>query len=49
MVDFVGIAVIGICILITCCCLLCGKPDGNNPPNINQGKIYSFAFIPIKF
>lgn len=46
MVDFVGITVIVICILITCVCLLCGKPDGDNLPKINEGKIYQLI-IPI--
>lgn len=44
MVDFVGMAVIGICVLITCCCLLCGRPGGDNnlPKTTNEGKICSF-------
>lgn len=47
MVDFVGMAVIGICVLITCCCLLCGRPSGDSQPKIvNQGKICSLV-IPI--
>lgn len=43
MIDIVGIIVIGSCVLITCCCLLCGKPEGDNLPKINQtGKLWSY-------
>lgn len=47
MVDFVAMAVIAICVLITCCCLLCARPGGDNlPKTTNEGKICSLV-IPI--